>query len=68
MVVSVPKSELVNENEGQVNIGLSLDQPSCIPITIIAHPRVTSMFQATGRLKQLCIIGFVKMVYCYFSK
>ena len=31
---------VVNEDEGLVNITIALDQPSCVPITVIATPVV----------------------------
>ena len=30
---------MVNEDEGLVNITILLDQPSCVPITVIARPQ-----------------------------
>lgn len=49
----------VNENEGQVDISLSLDQPSCFPINITARPQVLSIPDgaATGKLHmfKVCI-------------
>ena len=40
----------INENRGPVNISLSLDQPSCHPITIVATPQVRSPPSATGNV------------------
>jgi len=40
----------INENRGPVNISLSLDQPSCVPITVIARPQVRSPLSATGKI------------------
>ena len=33
---------MVNEDEGLINITILLDQPSCVPITVIATPLATS--------------------------
>ena len=30
---------MVNEDEGPVSIAILLDQPSCVPITVIARPQ-----------------------------
>ena len=40
----------INENSGPVNISLSLDQPSVVPITIVATPQVRSPPSATGTI------------------
>ena len=41
---------IVNEDEGLVNITILLDQPSCVPITVIARPQVRSPLSATGKI------------------
>lgn len=51
--MTVPSSDLVNENEGDARFELSLDQPSCLPITIVARPQVRPIPEATGKLKLL---------------
>ena len=33
---------MVNEDEGPVNITILLDQPSCVPITVIARPQAAN--------------------------
>ena len=33
---------MVNEDEGPVNITILLDQPSCVPITVIARPQTAN--------------------------
>jgi len=33
---------MVNEDEGLVNITILLDQPICIPITVIARPQTSN--------------------------
>ena len=43
--MTVQESIIVDENLGPANIPLSLDQSSCLPITIIAHPQIRT---ATG--------------------
>ena len=42
MTVDDSMRYMVNEDEGLVNITILLDQPSCVPITVIATPQVTS--------------------------
>ena len=41
---------MVNEDEGPVNITILLDQPSCVPVTVIARPQVRSPPSATGNV------------------
>ena len=40
----------ITENSGLVNISLSLDQPSVVPITVVATPQVRSPPSATGTI------------------
>ena len=47
--MTVVGSAFANENSGAANIMVSIDQPSCLPITIIARPQVRSIPSATGR-------------------
>ena len=48
----------VNENISPVTISLSLDQPSCVPITIIATPQERTPPSATGMVtdQQILIV------------
>ena len=48
-MVTVQESVTREENLGTANIPLFLDRASCLPITVIAHPRVRSEPDATGR-------------------
>ena len=53
---------LSNEHLGQANIGLFLDKPSCLPITIIACPQVRLIPDATGRsCDYIIIVSYVIM-------
>jgi len=47
---------MVNEGEGLVNITILLDQPSCVPVTVIARPQVTSPLNATGKITDQWIL------------
>ncbi|XP_065903790.1 adhesion G-protein coupled receptor V1-like [Dysidea avara] len=47
MVDDAPRLMRIHENIGPVNISLSLDQPSVVPITIVATPQVRSPPSAT---------------------
>ena len=42
MTVDDSMRYMVNEDEGLINITILLDQPSCVPITVIATPLATS--------------------------
>ena len=53
---------MVNENVGQVNIALSLDQSSCIPVTIVARPTVRIGRPAVTGKPKILTIAFVKIV------
>ena len=48
---------MVNEASGSVSITLLLDQQSCRPVIIIAHPRVRSLVgdHATGSISYLTV-------------
>ena len=48
VTVNKSTSYVVNEPDGVINITLLLDQTSCRPITIIAHPQARSVPNATG--------------------
>ena len=50
MVDDAPRLMRIHENIGPVNISLSLDQPSVVPITIVATPQVRSPPSATGTI------------------
>jgi len=51
VTVTLDRNEFIyNENRGPVNITLSLDQPSCRPITIVARPRVRPTPSATSNI------------------
>jgi len=40
---------MVNEDEGLVNITILFDQPSCVPISVIARPQVRSPLKITDK-------------------
>ena len=42
MTVDDSMRYMVNEDEGLVNITILLDQPSCVPITVVATPLGTN--------------------------
>ena len=48
---------VVDETDGAVNIALMFDQPSCRPVTIVAHPQVRSIPDATGNISCPTIIS-----------
>jgi len=54
---------IVNENRGPVIIALSLDQPSCLPITIVARPQVRSIPSATGKHLHIGIVELCMSIY-----
>ena len=59
---------MVNEASGIANITISLDQPSCQPIIIIAHPRVRSLASddATGNIFYLTVsLLSVRVIYLF---
>ena len=59
VIVTVDNSTgyMANEASGIADITISLDQPSCQPIIIIAHPRVRLLAgdYATGTISYLIV-------------
>ena len=47
--MTVEESAFTNENSGAADIMVFIDQPSCLPITIIARPQVRAIPDATGK-------------------
>ena len=56
MTVDDSMRYMVNEDEGLVNITILLDQPSCVPITVIATPQERTPPSATGIAIHLVLI------------
>lgn len=50
MIVDNNGNYMINENGGPVDITLLLDQPTCVPITIIGRPQERSPPTATGNI------------------
>lgn len=50
MAVDDSINYVVDEDIGSVNVTLLLDQPSCLPITVIARPQESPSRSATGKV------------------
>jgi len=46
----------INEKDRFINITISLDQPSCETVTVIAVPQVQSPVDASGKIKILNVL------------
>ena len=47
----------VDENRGLADVPLELDQPSCLPISIIVYPKVRPIPDATGNIANSIIVS-----------